>query len=129
MDGMSTDRVLLLLEDLAKTSKDSLLALDTAGEVVWAHPRLFAVLGRAPRPHIGFHLQDFFAGEDLRAFSRAMAALFCGDGAQLAGGLALRAGPARQPAEVVSATRLDFKDGASLVVGFLRVADEPRAAA
>jgi hypothetical protein len=124
---MGRDSMLPLLEELARVSDDYLVALDTSGAIVWAEPELFALLGRAKLPHVGFHLQDFLEGEDLKTVSREMAHLLEGGGGHFAGGV--RVGTARGGAEVVSAWRLDFKDGAALVVGFLRLLDGASTAA
>jgi PAS domain-containing protein len=126
---MGRDSVLPLLEELARVSDDYIVALDTSGAIVWAEPELFGLLGRAELPHVGFHLQDFLEGEDLTTVSREMAHLLGGEGGHFEGGLRIRAGRGSGGAEIVSAWRLDFKDGASLVVGFLRPTGAADAAA
>lgn len=117
------------MQGLAASSNDYLVALDTAGEIVWAEPELLALLGRAATAGVPLHVQDFLEGEDLADVAKGMGRLLSGKPRPLRHPLRLGGGGSSPVARVVNAWRLDFKDGASIVVSFLRLVEgEPAAA-
>lgn len=115
----------MLCEGLARASADYLVALNTAGSIVWAEPELLGALGRMPCAGEWLHLDQFLAGDDLTAVSRGMGQLFSDRPEGIGRGLRVLAAGGSPIAHVVGAWRLDFKDGASLVMGFVRLDFEP----
>ena len=82
---------------------------------------LLGALGRAAGAHL--HVDQFLEGDDLTAVSRAMGRLLSDRPERLERVLRIRDAGRSPRVRVTGAWRLDFKDGASVVVGFLRLED------